>query len=67
MQDEGEVGQAKAHAWRLARGLLRPHLAAKTGVGVEFLVENRGRSRIFRESPRKSTLTPVFQPSAGQS
>lgn len=22
MQDEGEVGQAKAHAWRLARGLL---------------------------------------------
>ena len=28
MQVEGETGQANAHPWRLARGLLRPHLPA---------------------------------------
>jgi len=40
MQVEGEAGQAKAHAWRLARGLLRPHLAALAGVLLLMLVQS---------------------------
>ena len=40
MQVEGEAGQAKAHAWLLARGLLRPHVLALLVVLSLMLVQS---------------------------